>query len=295
MLENDEGFEDDGVLDIEDKIADLRAAKDQTAEQRAELAQLQADRKTRLQKRTTALLGRAKAAEEKARQAEERVRSLEDKFTVAEKRLPAEKASRAKVTFDGEEFFTDNSLRSMVSAGEMTEEDAWAHQEERRVAAAAERMSKKSEKSSFEKTRQETINNVLTDYPQLNPQHSKYNKEDPLTKEVDRLLRNGYQFKPDGLKLAVDDAKRFLRITDKRPDLSDELGVTRGDSSRNGDEEGRREKKIELSDWEADNAVRMWVNTGMTNPKTGRTYTKTEALEKALLAKKNRALETATR
>lgn len=294
MLENDEGI-DDGVDAIEEKISDLRSVKDATEAQKAELATLQADRKTRLQKRTTALLGRAKAAEEKARIAQEEVTRLREDFTKAEKRLPAAPTSKQKVTFDGEEFFTDASLRSMVSAGEMTEDDVWAHQEERRVAAAADRMSKKSEKNSFEKTRQETINNVLTDYPQLNPAHAKYNKEDPLTKEVDRLLRNGYQFKPDGLKLAVDDAKRYLRITDKKPDLSEEFGVTRDTGV--GEDEGndRREKKIILSDWESDNAIRMWVNTGMVNPKTGKTYTKAEALDKALLAKKNRALETATR
>lgn len=294
MSQNEEDFGEDGVDVIEEKIADLRSVKDATQAQKDELATLQADRKTRLQRRTTALLGRAKAAEEKARQAEERVKNLEDKFTVAERRLPAEKTTRAKVTFDGEDFFTDASLRSMVSAGEMTEDDAWSHQEERRVAAAADRMSKKSEKNSFEKTRQETIASVLGEYPQLNPQNAKYNKEDPLTKEVDRLLRNGYQYKPDGLKIAVEDARRFLRITDKKPDLSDEFGVTR---SEFGNEESiqRGEKKIILSDWESDNAIRMWVNTGMINPKTNKPYTKPEALEKALNAKKNRASEMAAR
>lgn len=284
---------DTGIAEVEDKISDLRDVKEQTAEQKAELVTLQADRKSRLQKRTTALLGRAKAAEDKARKAEEEVARLREDFTKAERRLPAEKVSRQKVTFDGDEFFTDASLQAMVKADEMTEEDAWAHQEDRRVAAAADRMSKKSEKNSFEKTRTETIEAVLKEYPHLNPKHAKYNADDPLTKEVDRLLRNGYQFKPDGLKIAVEDAKRYLRINDKKPDLSEEFGSVRSDASE--DNPNKSEKKIVLTDWETDNAVRMWVNTGMVNPKTGKTYTKAEAIEKTLLAKKNRALETATR
>ncbi len=154
MLENEgEDFGNDGVTEIEDKIHELRAAKEPTEAQKSELVTLQADRKTRLQKRTTALLGRAKAAEEKARLAQEEVTKLRADFVEAEKRLPAESTRPQKVTFDGEEFFTDQSLKKMIDSGEMTETEAWDHQEARRVAAAADRISKKSEKSSFETTR----------------------------------------------------------------------------------------------------------------------------------------------
>lgn len=295
MAENDEdvGIENE-LIDINDKISDLRSVKDQTAEQKAELAELVEKRKTRSQKRIDLYAGRAKAAEERARKAEEKALELEGKFTAAEKRLPAEKASHQKVKFDGEEFYTDTSLRAMVSSGEMTEDDAWAHQEERRVAAAADRISKKNEKQTFESTRNKTISDVLGEYPQLNPQHPKYDPKDPLTAEVDRLLRNGYQFKPDGLRNAVDDAKRFLRLDAKKPDLSEEFGITR-DGAAGQRTESKREIKVDLLDWEAENAVRMYVNTGQVNLKTGKPYTKAEAIEKALLAKKNRATEMAAR
>lgn len=292
MIDEEEIGSDEKLVEIEEKIYDLRAVKEPTAEQREELQTLQTERKSRLSKRTTVLLGRTKAAEEKARQAEERVRQLEERANKFEKSVAAPKTHQ-KVTFDGDDFYTDQALQSMVSSGEMTEQAAWDHQEDRRVAAAAERMSKKSEKQSFEKVRQETISSVLKEYPQLNPSNAKYNLDDPFTAEVDRLLRNGYQFKPEGLKNAVEDAKRNLRITDKRADLSEELSVTRGGG--NSDTPRAKGKKVELEDWEAENAVRMYVNTGMTNPKTGKIYTKVEAVEKALIAKTKRAEEMATR
>lgn len=293
LSEEDVDVIDSEIADVEDKISDLRSLKEPTNEQREELKNLQADRKSRLEKRTKALLGRAKAAEDRARRAEEKALELETKFTAAEKRLPAQPASRPKITVDGEEFFTDVALQAMVREGEMTESEAWDHQEARRVAAAAERLAKKSEKNSFEKTRTETITTVLKEYPHLNPNHPKYSLDDPFTAEVDRLLRNGYQFKPDGLKNAVEDAKRTLRMTDKRPDLSDEFSVA--SSTGGADKGGRREVKVELEEWERDNAVRMWVNTGMVNSKTGKPFTKAEAIEKALIAKKNRMAETAAR
>lgn len=294
MSEEDLEVIDNEINDVEDKIAELRSIKEPTNEQKDELKSLQSDRKSRLEKRTKALLGRAKAAEDRARRAEEKALELETKFTAAEKRLPAEKTTKAKVKFDGEDFYTDASLQAMVREGEMTESEAWDHQEERRVAAAAERMSKKSEKTSAEKIRQQTIKEVLDEYPQLNPSHSKYDIKDPLTAEVDKLLRRGYQFQPDGLKNAVEDAKKNLRLESKRADLSDQFSVSSSDGA-SSDRASRERKKVELEEWEKDNAIRMYVNSGMMNGKTGKAYTKTEALEKALNAKNNRLADMATR
>lgn len=287
---------DNEIDELDGKISDLREIKEPNDEHRKQLATLQGEKKSRLTKRTQVLLGRTKAAEDRARKAEERAERLEEEFkstrTSIEKRLPAERVSRAKVTYDGEDFFTDASLRDMVQSGEMTEDEAWDHQETRRVAAAADRISKKSEQKLVEETRRKVVAEVLDEYPQLNPSYSKYSLKDPLTAEVDRLLRNGYQFRPDGLKLAVEDAKRNLRLTDKRPDLSEEFSVETGSI---GDGTRKKETKVVLSDWEQDNAVRMYVNTGSINPKTSKPYTKTEAIEKALQAKQRRAEELATR
>lgn len=284
---------DVAINEIDEKIDAIRSGEKVTDEQKAELVQLQGDKKSRLSKRTTMLLGRTKAAEERARKAEEETQRLREDFTKAEKRLPAEKGSRAKVTFDGEEFFTDTSLQSMVRDGEMTESEAWDHQESRRVAAAADRISKKTEKQTFESKRQQTIKEVLDEHPELNPAHAKYSMKDPLTAEVDRLLRRGYQFQPDGLKNAVEDAKKNLRIGEKRPDLSDQFSSTGSDGAP--DRSAREGKKVELLEWEIDNAVRMYVNSGLTNAKTGKPFTRQEAIDKALQAKKNRAAEMSTR
>lgn len=293
-MEDDIESIDAEIEGLDEQIETIKSGKEITDAQRAELAKLQGEKKSRLTKRTTALLGRTKAAEERARRAEERAEKLENDFRSAkdniESRLPAAKGTRAKVTFDGEEFYTDVSLQSMVKDGEMTETEAWEHQENRRVAAAADRISKNGEKKSFEKTRQETIQSVLKDNPKLNPQHKDYDINDPFTAEVDRLLRNGYQFKPDGLKLAVEDAKRYLRLDTKRQDLSDEFSLP---GSEGVPGRSKAEKKIEMSEWEQENAVRMYVNSGMTNPKTGKPYTRQEAIDRGLTAKKNRVLETA--
>lgn len=292
-MEDDIDVIDTEINDIEDKIEAIKGSKDITDAQRAELASLQGDKKSRLTKRTTVLLGRTKAAEDRARRAEEKAAELEAKFTQAEKRLPPEKGTRAKVTFDGEDFFTDASLQSMVRDGEMTESEAWDHQEQRRVAAAADRINKGNDKKNFLNKKQQTIKEVLDEYPQLNPTHSKHDMKDPFTAEVNRLLENGYSERPDGLKRAVEDAKRYLRLDVKRPDLSNEFSAPGSEGAP--DRTGRQGAKVELADWEQDNAIRMYVNSGLTNPKTGKSYTKQEALDKALLAKKNRAAEMSSR
>lgn len=284
---------DQDLLDTEDKIGDLRKVKEPTQEQQDELKKLQKHRQSRYQERLNEFSGKAKSAEDRARQAELKAQQLEDRLNKMESRQGTSPKNHQKVTFDGDEFYTDAALQAMIASNEMSESEAWDHQEQRRVAAAAERIAKKGEKQSFEKVRNETIATVLKDHPQLNPAHSKYSLDDPFTAEVDRLLRNGYQFKPDGLKVAVEDAKRNLRMTDKRPDLSDDLSVTR--SSGGNDTPRAKGKKVELEDWEADNAIRMWHNSGMTNPKTGKGYTKTEAVEKALQAKTKRVEDMATR
>lgn len=289
-MEDDIEVIDSEIEGFDEKIDAIRSGKEITDSQRAELASLQAEKKSRLSKRTTVLLGRTKAAEDRARKAEERATKLEEEFKSArsdiERRLPAEKGTRAKVTLDGEDFYTDASLQAMVRDGEMSETEAWDHQEQRRAALAADRISKKTEKQSFESKRQATIKEVLDEYPQLNPAHPKYDVKDPLTAEVDKLLRRGYQFQPDGLKNAVEDAKRNLRLDTKRPDLSDQFSVT--GSEGNPDRSSRADKKIEMSEWEQDNAVRMYVNSGMVNPKTNKPYTRQEAIDKGLAAKKNR-------
>ena len=53
----------------------------------------------------------------------------------------------------------------------------------------------------------------------------------------------------------------------------------------------QREKKIELSDIEQENARRYYVLGNVINPKTGKHYTEQEALVKALDAKRKRLVK----
>lgn len=291
--EMEEEFEkSEELVQAEEKIGELLKTQNRTPEQETELKELRKKRQGEYQKRLNELSSERKFERDRAERLQKRLDELESKVNERENPIRKPATSKQTVNIGGEEFYTDSSLTAMIQSGEMTQDEAWGHQQERIAAMAAERIAKKTNQQTSETVYQQTQQEILSEYPHFHPNHPKHNPEDPLYKEANRLLTFIDPSNPRRLKIALDEAKRNLKVSNARPDISDELGVTR---SSGQSESSRSQKKVELEDWEKDNAVRIYVQSGLVNPKTGKRYTDSEAYEKALTAKTNRAAQFAER
>ena len=75
-------------------------------------------------------------------------------------------------------------------------------------------------------------------------------------------------------------------MSDEKIDRSDDLGVEGDDGAPA--RRGGQEKEVTLTSEEQDIAERTYCLGSVMNPKTGRQYTKQEAISKALAGKKSR-------
>lgn len=272
----------DEQLDIE-----LKSVK---PEDKDKLDSLKEERQSRYDKRIKIKDSERLAALNRAEQAE---KALEE-----ERRLRKEAEAKPKevsivndtVEHDGKKFYTDKALRSMVDAGELTAEEAFSHQEERREAKTLDtwesRQKARGSESEEKRTREEDRSSVAKDYPQFDPKHKDHDPEDPLFKKADELWREGYYANPRGLSLAINRAKEILGHTDARPDLSNELSVGR---NRSGAERNSAGREPVLSEQEKEMAVRLYVYGNVMNPKTNKTYTEAEAIQKFVANKAKNA------
>lgn len=275
---------EDEVLDeksVQEQINELKALDARTPDQENELKRLKGQ--AAIDKRIAQYTAKAHTERERAERLERELNELR-----AAQQKPSERKSLGQaeaMQINGKEFYTDRGLIQLVQAGTMTQEDAYAHQEERREEKAVARVRQDMQHQSDAQVREETKNKILNEYPEFSPNHANHNPNDPLFKEANRIWRNGYINNPRGLELAIEDAKRILGRDHKRPDLTEELGV-----ARNQEPAGRitdKSKKITLNDSEIELA---WANyRTQKNPKTGRSYTQPEAIEKARLAKEARS------
>lgn len=277
------------LVENEEQIGELLKTKERTPEQEEQLAELKKQRSSLARERINELTKKQRQAELRAQQleqelAEERRKKAEEREEVRFERPTS--SNREQITIGTKKFYTDKALSAMVQAGEMSQDEAWQHQQERIEEKAVLRIKQEKVNEDIEKVKQDTFNEVHKEYPHfLDTRHPDHNPNDPLYREAKRIYDNGYQFNPRGLKLAIEDAKKSLGITSKRPDLSEELGVTQNGA---GAPPERKAKTVELSEYEKDNAIRLYCLGGMTNPKTGRPYTQAEAIQKAMNAKTER-------
>ena len=277
------------IAETDSQIQELLDVDTRTPEQQKELDDLKKQRKGQVQGRINELTKARREAERQLEQERLEAQRLRSELEEA-KKVSKPKASNRYDQFEinGKMFYTDEALSQMVEDGKMTQAEAWNHQKavirEEAKAELKKELKEESSISETERIKQETIKDVLSEFPHFNPNHPNHNPNDPLYKEASRILANGYASNPRGIRLAIDEAKRLLNI--KRPDLSDDLSVA---SSSNVSQESRREKKVELSDFEQEQAIRLYVFGGKQNPKTGKAYTKAEAIEKALKAKRERS------
>ncbi len=170
----------------------------------------------------------------------------------------------------------------------MSQKQAWALQKEAIEERVIERIQGQVPKDEAAKKRTESLEYVKKEgYGwMLDDKDPKFNGNDPLYKEANRLWFNGYMHHPDGPRLALEDAKKNLNVGVKRADMSEEFGMAKNNAA--SDSASGKAKKVELSEIETQNAIRYWVHGNVNNPKTGRSYTEAEALQKALEAKRKR-------
>ena len=264
---------------VQEQIDELKSVTDRTPDQEAQLKRLKTQ--AAVDKRIAVEVAKRHQERERAERLEARIKELEASQSAPEPRKQMGAAETVQI--NGKEFYTDRGLVQLVNSGAMSQEDAYSHQEDRREEKAVARLKQDMHQQSEAQIREEVKNKVLAEHPDFNPSHPNHNPNDPLFKEANRIWRNGYVSNPRGLELAIEDAKRMLGRDYKRPNLSEELGVTINQEPNNRTPE--KGKKVTLTDSEAELA---WsYRRTMKNPKTGKTFTQAEALETARLAKEN--------
>jgi hypothetical protein len=295
MLENEQNEDDEDIVfekdddlkEAESKIGELLKEKERTPEQEEELKELKTKRQNRYNERLRELTQQRRKEAERAARAEAKAEELLKKLEEKSPQPSAKTMHREQIAINGKSFFTDRALSQMVQAGEMTQDDAWQHQQERIEEKAVSRLKTERQQDDQRRQQEEDIKWVLGKYPKFNPQHPNHNPNDPIYKEANRLIDKGYR----SLRSAVEDAEEKIGKNNQRPDLSDDLSV-----AQSGGSETKRSKTVELSDYETENAVRFYVFGGRTNPSTGKIYTEAEAIQKAMKAKQERqALSTTKR
>lgn len=278
----------------EERLAELSKKDKRDEAEEKELQTLKEGKHTRFEKRIDKLTWEKKSALEAKEEAEKKARDLEDRLAKLEdesKKKPELPLEDEYIEIGGKKYLTDSSLIAKIGAKEITEQEAYAYQrkrdkEELRVSVIDEIKGEDKKKKDID-TRKQDAEWVLANYPKFDKRHPEHNPEDPLYKEATRIYNNGYSANPKGLSESIKDAKRMLRITDEPIDRSGDLDIE--DSNSAPERGGKKPKEVTLSSEEEEQAVRFYTLGSVTNPKTGRQYTRQEAISKALNAKKSRA------
>lgn len=294
-LDTDEIIEkDEDLKATEQRIVELRQKKDRTPEEDQEFKELKQHHRGRVEEQIVAEREKASQQQERAAKAEQaledaraRLREIEDNRNVSRETSSGSDAER--VVINGKSFYTDEAIGLRVQKGLMTQKEGWEMQKRAMVEQAKEEMRGDEPKQIADRVRKESLDYVKSKgYGwMIDAKDPKHNPNDPLFKMADKLWQNGYKFEPDGPRKALEDALEFLGKNVKREDRSDDFGVPKNNSA--SDSSSTREKKVDLTQIEQQNALRYWPT--VENPKTGKKYTETEALAKALDAKRKRTLK----
>lgn len=282
---------DEDLKATESRIVELRKKTDRTPEEDKEFSELKKHHRGRIEEQISSERDKTKFEAERAARAEQALEDarqrLKELNEARESRSPEGNDDEYTI-INGKKFLTDEALSSRVSAGKMTQAEAWKQQKQAIKEEAIAEMRGNAPQEEAKKKRQESVDYVKTQgYGHfLDEKDPKHNSNDPLYKEANRLWFNGYQYHPDGPRLALEDAKKNLGIGVKRADMSEEFSVARNNAPT--ESTSQKAKTIVLSDIEQSNAIRFWVHGNVMNPKTGKTYTEAEALQKAMEAKKKR-------
>lgn len=287
---------DEDLKATEVRIVELRQKKDRTTDEEEEFKKLKQHHRGRVEEQITSERERAQIQAERAAKAEQALEDARQRLKDLEEsrnsRIENSNGSENEsVMINGKKFYTDEAISIRVQKGIMTQSEGWKMQREAIKEEAKAELKGEEPRNEAARKRQESLEFVKKEgYGwMLDEKDPKHNPNDPLFKEANRLWFNGYQYHPDGPRLALEDAKKNLGTGVKRNDLSDDFSVPRNNSS--SDSSSQKSKKVDLSDIEQSNAIRYYVHGNVNNPKTGRPYTETEALSKALEAKRKRLVK----
>ena len=284
---------DEDLKTTEARIIELRQKKNRTPDEEAEFKELKQHHRGRIEEQIQAERDKAtEAREAKARAEQEladarlRLKEIDDKKNENTNSSSGENETEV---INGRKFYSEDAIALRCQKGLMTQKEGWAMQREKIKEEAKQEMAKDEPEKKFKeewvKKRAESLEYVRSQgYGwMIDEKDPKHNPKDPLYIEGNKIWQD---FKldndPDGPRKALTYAKKLLGRDVPREDLSDELGVPKNNASASS----LREKKIELTQIEQDNAVRYWPT--VENPKTGRKYTEQESLAKALEAKRRR-------
>lgn len=285
---------DEDLKATESRIIELRQKKDRSEEEEKEFKELKSHHRGRVEEQILSERERANQEAERRAKAEQALEDARARLKEVEDRressanLSAGSNEHESVVINGQKFYTDEAIALRVQKGLMTQKEGWAMQRQAIKEEAKQEMRGDAPQQKAQEVRERSLEFVREQgYGHfLDAKDPKHNPADPLFKEAERLWKNGYQYDPDGPRKALEDAKRFLGKDIKREDRSEDLGIPKNNSA--SESGSQREKKVELTEIERSNAVRYWVQGGVSNPKTGRSYTEAEALAKALEAKRKR-------
>ncbi len=280
--------------DVRFKELNTKKDTDRTTEENTELGDLKTKYAGRAEKRIGQLSGEKKAAvaakeeaEDRALKAEQELKEFKDK--PADTPIVGNKSETTEI--GGKKYFTDTALKAQIDANEITEAAAVDYQtkrnEEKIVVRVTGEFEKKQEIAATQKAQQDDAQAVLKAHPEFNTKHANHNPNDPTYVEWKELVANGYGLSTGGLMKALKKAKKNLGIKDTPIDRSSDFEVE--DTAAPRDKGGTKtQKEITLDANEEEAAVQMYTLGDVPNPKTGRPYTREEAISKAKVAKQRR-------
>ncbi len=282
----------------EQRFHDLNAKKDRTPEETTELEGLKTNYANTAKDRIGKLSGEKKAAiaekEEAIRLKEETEQKNKDLQAKLDASAPAETIvgdESETVEVAGKKYYTDAALSAQMKSGKITEAAAVNYQTERNkkelVVAVRTDIKKEDQADKDVNDRLVDAKGIIKLYPHFNTKHPDHNPNDPLYKMTIELFNDGFGLKPDGLSKSVKRAKQILGIKDTPVDRSSELSVEDGGAPADKGDKGKG-KEVTLSENEEEAAVAMFCRGDVPNPKTGRPYTRDEAIATAKVAKQGR-------
>lgn len=272
------------------RIEELDRKPDRTEEETKELGELKQKRHKSAQAKINEFKWKWESTREeleKERKERERIaRELEETRQVKEPTTRPSLKKDETVDIGGKRYYTDEALIAQRDAGEITESEAYQHQRQRDKAELKAELKAEQEQErkqqSEQEIRQKDAQKVLAEYPHFSKDHKDHNPNDPLFKTAMELWQESYRFNPEGLSKSIARAKQILRMSDTKPDLSDEFST----HAPSGGKKPSKEKEVTFSKDEEETSIRMY--TRVINPATGRQYTEAEAVAKGKRAKEAR-------
>jgi len=264
---------------LDTQLTEISSKAEKSEDDVKQLETIKQEKQTRYQKRIDKMTWENKTTKEELAAERAEKQRISDELA-AFKSKPSEPAivSRETIEASGEKHYTDRALQSMISSGQITDNEAWQMQEARKEAVLLEkvekRYSEKQQRLTKEQQLSKEIKEVYSKYPHFSNTDPKHNPNDPLFKEVNELYKDGMS----PLK-ALKYAEKMHGVNNKRPDISDNLSLHSPTAPITGDK-----KAYTMTEDDIQSAWLTYRNEE--NPVTGRNYTKNESI-----AKYKRALE----